>query len=190
MRELLKFEFFFSGRGEFRAEHRSRAGRSSTPTPHSTAAPRTRAAGCSSARLRVAHLVLRPYLEAYWLVAHQLAALDDEEFDERALLAECLRVGPAVGAPAAAGQRGVGHPRAVPDRPGARPPPWPARLRRPHLAKRREVFADEFRGRVAALPPSPRWRGRSARDPGAEFRAGTRRARRSGRRRPRRGWSR
>ena len=41
----------------------------------------------------MAHLVLRPYLEAYWLVATLLAAEDDETFDEPRFLADCLRVG-------------------------------------------------------------------------------------------------
>ena len=41
----------------------------------------------------MAHLVLRPYLEAYWLVAHQLAALGDEGVDEQRFLTDCLRVG-------------------------------------------------------------------------------------------------
>jgi glycerol-3-phosphate O-acyltransferase len=45
----------------------------------------------------VAHLVLRPFLDAYSVVAEQLAAADvadaAEEFDEQQFLAGCLRVG-------------------------------------------------------------------------------------------------
>ena len=45
------------------------------------------------ADLLLAHLVLRPFLDAYHIVADRLAALDDESFDEKAFLAECLEVG-------------------------------------------------------------------------------------------------
>jgi glycerol-3-phosphate O-acyltransferase len=43
----------------------------------------------------VAHLVLRPFLDAYHVVADRLAAWedDDEPFDEPRFLDECLRVG-------------------------------------------------------------------------------------------------
>ena len=45
-------------------------------------------------RPHVAHLVLRPFLDAYSVVAEQLAAADpSEEFDEQQFLAGCLRVG-------------------------------------------------------------------------------------------------
>jgi glycerol-3-phosphate O-acyltransferase len=45
-------------------------------------------------RPHVAHLVLRPFLDAYWVVAEQLAAADaSEELDEQQFLAGCLRVG-------------------------------------------------------------------------------------------------
>jgi glycerol-3-phosphate O-acyltransferase len=41
----------------------------------------------------LAHLVLRPFLDAYHIVADRLADHDDESFDEDAFLAECLEVG-------------------------------------------------------------------------------------------------
>ena len=41
----------------------------------------------------LAHLVLRPFLDAYHIVADRLAAYEDESFDEEAFLAECLEVG-------------------------------------------------------------------------------------------------
>ena len=92
LRELLKFEFFFSGRSEFRTEIEAEL---ALIHPDTTLAggPEEALGWLRSARLRVAHLVLRPYLEAYWLVAHQLAALGDEEFDEARFLTDCLRVG-------------------------------------------------------------------------------------------------
>src|SRR5207245_5403550 len=46
------------------------------------------------ARPHVAHLVLRPFLDAYSVVAGQLATADaSEEFDEQQFLTGCLRVG-------------------------------------------------------------------------------------------------
>ena len=92
LRELLKFEFFFSGRSEFRTDVEAEL---ALIHPDATlhGGPEEAVGWLRSTHLRVAHLVLRPYLEAYWLVAHQLAALDDEEFDEQRFLADCLRVG-------------------------------------------------------------------------------------------------
>jgi glycerol-3-phosphate O-acyltransferase len=92
LRELLTFEFFFSGRREFRTDIEAEL---ALIHPDATldGGPEEALGWLRSARLRVAHLVLRPYLEAYWLVAHQLAALDDEEFDEQRFLGDCLRVG-------------------------------------------------------------------------------------------------
>ena len=46
-----------------------------------------------SADLLLAHLVLRPFLDAYHIVADRLAAYEDEPFEEKAFLAECLQVG-------------------------------------------------------------------------------------------------
>jgi glycerol-3-phosphate O-acyltransferase len=92
LRELLTFEFFFSGRREFRTDIEAEL---ALIHPDATldGGPEEALDWLRSARLRVAHLVLRPYLEAYWLVAHQLAVLDDEQFDEQRFLTDCLRVG-------------------------------------------------------------------------------------------------
>ena len=92
IRDLLKFEFFFSGRREFRTDVDAEL---ALIHPDATldGGPEEASRWLRSTRLRVAHLVLRPYLEAYWLVAHQLAALDDEGVDEQRFLTDCLRVG-------------------------------------------------------------------------------------------------
>ena len=47
----------------------------------------------ASADLLLAHLVLRPFLDAYHIVAVRLAAYEDESFEEDEFLAECLEVG-------------------------------------------------------------------------------------------------
>jgi glycerol-3-phosphate O-acyltransferase len=72
LRELLKFDFFFSGRSEFGEELGAELTGLSEPY--------------------VAHLVLRPFLDAYHVVADRLATWDGEVEEER-LLDACLRVG-------------------------------------------------------------------------------------------------
>jgi glycerol-3-phosphate O-acyltransferase len=87
LRELLKFDFFFSSREEFGEEV--------------DAELRTFALGggenllerLTDAKPHVAQLVLRPFLDAYHVVADRLAAWEGGDVDEDRLLEECLRVG-------------------------------------------------------------------------------------------------
>src|SRR5207302_1015332 len=147
LRELLKFEFFFAGRSQFRTELEAEL---ALIHPDATldAAPEDTRRWLGAARLRVAHLVLRPYLEAYWLVAHQLAASDDGEFDEARFLDECLRVGRQW-----ALQRRLANEESV-TLEVFRTALEVARHRGlvssdlPNLTKRREAFAEELRGFV------------------------------------------
>jgi len=91
LRELLKFEFFFSARSAFEAELTAELeliGASGDPGTPAEAERLLR-----KADLLLAHLVLRPYLDAYLIVAEQLAAHDEDEFDERRFLNKCLQVG-------------------------------------------------------------------------------------------------
>ena len=97
LREVLKFDFFFAGRGEFGDEMRTEM---ALIDPHweelePSGGDIGRAARwLEQARPHVAHLVLRPFLDAYLVVADLLAARGtDERVDEQDLLAECLRVG-------------------------------------------------------------------------------------------------
>ncbi|MCY7399657.1 MAG: lysophospholipid acyltransferase [Nocardioides sp.] len=93
LRELLKFDFFFAGRHQFGedidAELRGAA----------DAVERNRSADAAELRARiaaqqpyVAHLVLRPFLDAYHIVADRLAALDIA-YEEESFLDECIAVG-------------------------------------------------------------------------------------------------
>jgi glycerol-3-phosphate O-acyltransferase len=94
LRELLKFEFLFSARAQFEKDLADEV-RLIGPvedTSKSTTATFVRGL-LQSADLLLAHLVLRPYLDAYHIVADRLAAYEDESFDEDAFLAECLEVG-------------------------------------------------------------------------------------------------
>jgi len=97
LRDLLKFDFFFPPRPEFADEMAAelaivepgRAGGLHEFTPAEARRWLERS------RPLVAHLVLRPFLDAYHVVADRLAAWedDDEPFDEARFLDECLRVG-------------------------------------------------------------------------------------------------
>jgi glycerol-3-phosphate O-acyltransferase len=96
LRELLKFEFLFSARAQFEKDLADEV-RLIGPAAHPV--DTTKAAGAADVRrlleradLLLAHLVLRPFLDAYHVVADRLAALEDESFDEDTFLAECLEV--------------------------------------------------------------------------------------------------
>ncbi|OBF79710.1 glycerol-3-phosphate acyltransferase [Mycobacterium sp. 852002-51163_SCH5372311] len=94
LRELLKFEFLFSARAQFEKDLADEV-RLIGPvedTTKSVAAADVRRL-LESADLLLAHLVLRPFLDAYHIVADRLAAHEDETFDEQAFLTECLQVG-------------------------------------------------------------------------------------------------
>ncbi|MEV4701777.1 lysophospholipid acyltransferase [Actinoplanes sp. NPDC049316] len=97
LRELLKFDFFFPPRSEFAAEMAAELAIADPAQGDGfhdfTAADAKR--WLTSIEPLVAHLVLRPFLDAYHVVADRLAAWedDDEPFDESRFLGECLRVG-------------------------------------------------------------------------------------------------
>jgi len=92
LRDLLKFEFFFPGRDQFeqdlRSELRITAG-ADLDTIDRDEASRLLA----SARPHVAHLVLRPFLDAYLVLADRLAEQGDQAVNEEDLLQETLAVG-------------------------------------------------------------------------------------------------
>ncbi len=94
LRELLKFEFLFSGRAQFEKELADEVRLIGRVEDTSKAASAADVRGLlEKADLLLAHLVLRPFLDAYHIVADRLAAYDDESFDQDAFLTECLEVG-------------------------------------------------------------------------------------------------
>jgi glycerol-3-phosphate O-acyltransferase len=94
LREVLKFEFLFSARAQFEKELADEVRLIGRVDDTSKAARAADVRGLlERADLLLAHLVLRPFLDAYHIVADRLAAYEDESFDEEAFLAECLRVG-------------------------------------------------------------------------------------------------
>jgi glycerol-3-phosphate O-acyltransferase len=96
VRELLKFDFFFAGRDEF-ADELWREFAIMTGRSHDPSAPldtEDAARTLKESDLLVAHLVLRPFIDAYRVVAEELVNLGpDRSVDERQLLKRCLRLG-------------------------------------------------------------------------------------------------
>lgn len=92
LRDLLKFEFYFPGRVDFEQDLRDELGilAGGDLERADPAAARRLLIG---AKPHVAHLVLRPFLDAYLVLADRLAERGDDEVDENDLLAETLDVG-------------------------------------------------------------------------------------------------
>jgi glycerol-3-phosphate O-acyltransferase len=95
LRDLLKFEFFFSDRAEFREEMKAEM---SIHDPDWEA--KVRAGGKDAEQLLFSikpfnsHRVLRPFLEAYRVVGDQLARLPaGAKVDESKFVAQCLSLG-------------------------------------------------------------------------------------------------
>lgn len=94
LRELLKFEFLFAARAQFEKELADEVRLIGRVDDTSKAASAGDVRGLlEKADVLLAHLVLRPFLDAYHIVADRLADYDDESFDEDEFLAECLEVG-------------------------------------------------------------------------------------------------
>src|SRR6202012_3159587 len=94
LRELLKFEFLFSARAQFEKDLADEV-RLIGPVQDTTKSASTAEVRqlLESADVLLAHLVLRPFLDAYHIVADRLAAYEDVSFDEGTFLQECLQVG-------------------------------------------------------------------------------------------------
>lgn len=96
MRDLLKFEFFFPSRADFeddlRTELRLLVGEGPADDRGEMTSVKAREL-LVGARPHLAHLVLRPFLDAYLVVADRLADHGDGPVDEADLLADSLAVG-------------------------------------------------------------------------------------------------
>ncbi|MGW0996366.1 glycerol-3-phosphate 1-O-acyltransferase [Streptomyces sp. NPDC002523] len=94
LRELLKYEFFFSGKRTFREEIRSELALLDEQWAELLRSPDAAAELLERARPHLAHRVLASYLEAYLVVADRLAARPSHEpIEENSFLNECLDVG-------------------------------------------------------------------------------------------------
>lgn len=92
MRDLLKFEFFFPSRAGFEDDLRTELGLL-VGEDVTNLSPDGARELLVTARPHLAHLVLRPFLDAYLVLADRLADLGDSPVDEDALLADALAVG-------------------------------------------------------------------------------------------------
>lgn len=94
MRDLLKFEFFFPTREQFAANLRAEI-RLIDPRAGADGGPFVTAAAELLARFDgfAAPLMLRPFIDAYSVVAHELSLLGQSKFDEERFLNRCFVVG-------------------------------------------------------------------------------------------------
>ncbi|MDQ4118174.1 MAG: glycerol-3-phosphate 1-O-acyltransferase [Actinomycetota bacterium] len=94
LRDLLKFEFFFSDRREFREEALGEVELMDPDWPRRTARPVDARAILRRVPLLVAPGTLRSFLDAQLVVAEELAGLGSEPLtDEKAFVETCLGVG-------------------------------------------------------------------------------------------------
>ena len=92
MRDLLKFEFFFPGRAGFEEDLRTEL-ELLVGEGVSDMTPERARELLVSARPHLAHLVLRPFLDAYLVLADRLADRGDSPVEEDDLMADALAVG-------------------------------------------------------------------------------------------------
>ncbi len=94
LRDVLKFEFFFSEKQTFKEEMREEALILEPDFFSKVQRPKERRNMLYRAPFLIAHRVLMPFLEAYVIVAELLAAKGDDAMDDDAgFVAECLTVG-------------------------------------------------------------------------------------------------
>jgi glycerol-3-phosphate O-acyltransferase len=94
LRDLLKFEFFFGDREQFRAQLRVELDLIDERWDEGPTDPDRIQELLAVARPRLAHRILQPFLESYLVVAQRLAERDTrKEIDEKEFIEECLAVG-------------------------------------------------------------------------------------------------
>ncbi|GAC1619865.1 MAG: lysophospholipid acyltransferase [Nevskia sp.] len=94
LRDLLKFEFFFSDKARFSEELRAESKVLDAEFRSQVGTPAARRELLMKSPFLVAHRVLRPFIEAYFIVADRLAAQGTTQaVDKKALTEECVAVG-------------------------------------------------------------------------------------------------
>jgi glycerol-3-phosphate O-acyltransferase len=94
MRDLLKFEFFFSDKVTFREEMKAEARLLDPKFRQHVGTEEQRRQVLFHAPFLISHRVLPPFLEAYYVVADRLAAQpEDRKIDKKMFTEECVRVG-------------------------------------------------------------------------------------------------
>jgi glycerol-3-phosphate O-acyltransferase len=94
LRDLLKFEFFFSDKQTFREEIKSEALLLHREFRERIAIPESRPSILRESTFLVAHRVLSVFVQAYFIVADRLAEWPiDSPVEQQSFLAECVAVG-------------------------------------------------------------------------------------------------
>jgi glycerol-3-phosphate O-acyltransferase len=94
LRDLLKFDFFFARKRHYSEEIRSEMAFFDPGWEERRTAPESAAAMLGGAPFHLAHGVLRPFLEAYLVVADCLAGRDPaEELDKPTFVRQCIGLG-------------------------------------------------------------------------------------------------
>lgn len=167
LRDLFKFEFFFAGRRDFAANMaRELDLHDGERDWFAESIDRDEARRLlAESKPLVAHLTLRPYLDAYHVVARQLAAWGNDDFDEEEFLTECLGVAKQwsmqrrIGSEESASYELFKTALRLADHRGL------LTSDDPHLSKRRNDFAEEVRDavrRVAVIADMARAQTRAA----------------------------
>ena len=175
LRDLLKFEFFFSGKPAYRNEIRSELALIDEQWAERLRSPDVATRLLEQARPHLAHRILEPYLEAYLVVAGRLRRPPVPGAGTgQGVRAGMPRRRAAAADAAAHHQQRIPVVRAVLDRAAAGPQPGAGRPGGQEVAARRAAFAGELgtlvrrlhRSRALALsdlgPADPASPGRSA----------------------------
>lgn len=94
LRDLLKFEFFFSDKATFSEELKEESRLLDRQFRQHVATAQERKALLTKSPFLIAHRVLRSFLEAYFIVADRLAERPaDRKIDKKTLTEECVAVG-------------------------------------------------------------------------------------------------
>lgn len=94
LRDLLKFEFFFSDKAIYREEMRAESRLLDPEFLTHMLTPEARHAMLMQSPFLIAHRVLRPFVEAYYIVADRLAAHPvTKPVDKKTLIEQCVTVG-------------------------------------------------------------------------------------------------
>ena len=94
LRDLLKFEFFFSDKANFSEELKEESRLLDRQFRQHAGTAKDRMTVLTQAPFLIAHRVLRSFLEAYFIVADRLAEQPvDRKVDKKALTEECVAVG-------------------------------------------------------------------------------------------------
>ena len=94
IRDLLKFEFFFSNKQTFHDEIKAEALLVDPDFVEHLVCPQQRSSILKDAPFLIAHRVLPAFLEAYFIVADRLVAQStDTPLNQKAFLSECISVG-------------------------------------------------------------------------------------------------